>query len=82
MRHLHAGFGSEAPVEYLQVGGPEENDAVVENFLASHPGFVLGDAASELARAGIALDTGKFLRLYPHRHACDGFFAALLQRSA
>jgi 16S rRNA (cytosine967-C5)-methyltransferase len=61
---------------------PEENDAVVENFLASHPGFVLGDAATELARAGIALDTGKLLRLYPHRHGCDGFFAAVLQRSA
>lgn len=29
MRHLHAGFGSEAPVEYLQIGGPEENDAVL-----------------------------------------------------
>jgi 16S rRNA (cytosine967-C5)-methyltransferase len=61
---------------------PEENDAVVEGFLASHSGFALGDAAAELARAGIALDTGKLLRLYPHRHGCDGFFAALLQRSA
>jgi len=61
---------------------PEENDAVLENFLASHPGFVLGDASAELARAGITLDTGKLLRLYPHLHGCDGFFAALLQRFA
>jgi 16S rRNA (cytosine967-C5)-methyltransferase len=61
---------------------PDENEAVVEAFLASHAAFVLGDAASELARAGIALDTGPMLRLYPHRHGCDGFFAAVLERRA
>ena len=59
---------------------PEENDDVVAAFLATHPGFAAGDAAAELARAGIALDTGPFLRLYPHRHGCDGFFAAILER--
>ena len=61
---------------------PDENEAVVEAFLGSHEAFVLGDAASELARAGIALDTGPMLRLYPHRHGCDGFFAAVLERRA
>jgi 16S rRNA (cytosine967-C5)-methyltransferase len=61
---------------------PDENEAVVEAFLASHGSFVLGDAAGELARAGIALDTGPMLRLYPHRHGCDGFFAAVLERRA
>jgi shikimate 5-dehydrogenase len=29
MRHLHAYFGSKVPVEYLQVGAPQDNDAVV-----------------------------------------------------
>ena len=29
MRHLHSGFGSEVPVEYLQIRGPEDNDAVL-----------------------------------------------------
>ena len=59
---------------------PAENEAVVEAFLTAHPGFALGDATAELARAGIALDAGRMLRLYPHRHGCDGFFAALLER--
>ena len=61
---------------------PDENDAVVERFLAAHPAFARGDAAAELARAGIALDTGPDLRLLPHRHGCDGFFAAILERAA
>ena len=40
------------------------------------------DAAAELARAGVALDTGPTLRLVPHRHGCDGFFAAVVERRA
>ena len=60
---------------------PDENEAIVEAFLAAHPEFALGSAAEELARAGIALDTGPMLRLYPHRHGCDGFFAAVLERT-
>jgi 16S rRNA (cytosine967-C5)-methyltransferase len=60
---------------------PEENDAIVDAFLAAHPQFGEKDVAAELARAGIALDTGPRLRLNPHRHGCDGFFAAILERS-
>ena len=59
---------------------PEENEGIVDAFLAAHPQFALGDAAAELARAGIAVGDGPLLRLYPHRHGCDGFFAALLER--
>ena len=59
---------------------PAENEAVVDSFLSAHPEFSPGDAAAELGRAGIALDTGSTLRLYPHRHGCDGFFAAILER--
>jgi 16S rRNA (cytosine967-C5)-methyltransferase len=59
---------------------PAENEAIVDAFLAAHPQFALGDAAAELARAGIALGNGQLLRLYPHRHGCDGFFAAVLER--
>ena len=36
---------------------------------------------AELARAGIALDTGPTLKLLPHLHGCDGFFAAVLERA-
>jgi 16S rRNA (cytosine967-C5)-methyltransferase len=58
-----------------------ENDAIVESFLASHPGFALVPAATVLARHGIALD-GDYLRLLPHRHNTDGFFAAVMERQA
>jgi 16S rRNA (cytosine967-C5)-methyltransferase len=58
-----------------------ENDAVVEDFLARHPEFTLTPASAVLAKQGIALD-GDTLRLLPHRHNTDGFFAAILDRKA
>ena len=60
---------------------PDENEAVVSAFLAARPDFAQGDAAAELARAGIALDTGPTLKLFPHKHGCDGFYAVILARS-
>ena len=59
-----------------------ENDAIVDAFLAAHPAFVEGHAGEVLGRAGIALDTGARLRLSPVDHGTDGFFAAVLERSA
>lgn len=60
---------------------PDENEAIVEGFLAAHPQFSLGNVAAELDRANIGLDTGPTLKLLPHVHGCDGFFAAVLQRA-
>ena len=60
---------------------PDENEAIVAQFLASNPQFAPGNAAADLARANIALDTGPTLKLLPHLHGCDGFFAAVLERS-
>ncbi|MEO8509337.1 MAG: RsmB/NOP family class I SAM-dependent RNA methyltransferase, partial [Betaproteobacteria bacterium] len=60
---------------------PEENEDIVAAFLAAHPQFAPGNAAADLARAGIALDTGPTLKLLPHLHGCDGFFAAVLERA-
>ena len=60
---------------------PDENEAIVAQFLAGHPDFAQGNAAADIARANIALDTGPTLQLFPHRHGCDGFFAAVLERS-
>ena len=57
----------------------EENEAVVAAFLAAHPDFTLVPADGVLARHGIAV-TGEMLRLLPHRHQTDGFFAAVLER--
>jgi 16S rRNA (cytosine967-C5)-methyltransferase len=60
---------------------PEENDAIVDAFLGTHPTFAERDVAPLLAQAGVALDTGPRLRLTPHVHGCDGFFAAVLERN-
>jgi 16S rRNA (cytosine967-C5)-methyltransferase len=57
-----------------------ENQDVVAAFLAAHPQFHLLPANQVLAQQQIALDTGDYLQLYPHRHGCDGFFAAVLVR--
>ena len=59
----------------------EENEAVVTDFLARHPDFVLMPASTVLERQGIALP-GDMLRLLPHRHDTDGFFAAVLEKRA
>ena len=58
-----------------------ENDAVLDAFLAAHPAFRPLPAAEILAGQGIALDTGDRLRLLPHRHGTDGFFAAVMERA-
>jgi len=61
---------------------PDENEAVVAGFVAANPGFERVDTAAELSRAGIGLDTGTALRLLPHKHGCDGFYAEVLTRTA
>ncbi|MCG2582754.1 RsmB/NOP family class I SAM-dependent RNA methyltransferase [Massilia sp. TS11] len=58
----------------------EENDAVVEQFLAAHSDYSLVPMTDVLAEQKIALDTGPYLKLLPHRHQTDGFFAAVLER--
>jgi 16S rRNA (cytosine967-C5)-methyltransferase len=63
---------------------PEENDAVVDAFLARHSGFTLEDPRGAHARlpGGLAacLDERGCLRTLPHRHALEAFFAARLRR--
>jgi 16S rRNA (cytosine967-C5)-methyltransferase len=58
-----------------------ENDAVVETFLADHPAFTVLPAGDILARRDVALTfTDSALRLYPHRHGTDGFYAIAMAR--
>jgi 16S rRNA (cytosine967-C5)-methyltransferase len=60
---------------------PEENEEMVASFLAAHPDFRLVAAKDVLERQGITLEGGgDYLRLYPHVHDTDGFFAAVLER--
>jgi len=58
----------------------EENEAIVDAFLAMHPDFVRLSAAEVLAKQGIDIDIGNDLRLAPHTHGTDGFYAAVLER--
>lgn len=55
----------------------DENEHIAEAFLADHPEFSLVPANQILAQQNIALDTGDYLKLLPHLHQTDGFFAAV-----
>ncbi|MCA1812597.1 MAG: RsmB/NOP family class I SAM-dependent RNA methyltransferase, partial [Halobacteriales archaeon] len=63
---------------------PDEDEGVVQKFLAAHPGFTLRSAAAclpaEVRTEGL-VDSSGFLRLWPHRHGTEGFFGAVLQRA-
>ncbi len=60
----------------------EENEQIVEGFLQEHAGFRANDAAAILQRYGLAkLAEGSYMKLLPHRHGCDGFFAAVMERT-
>jgi 16S rRNA (cytosine967-C5)-methyltransferase len=59
----------------------EENEMIVDDFLAHHPGFVLLSAAEILARQKISIEgMTPYLRMSPLLHRTDGFFAAILER--
>jgi 16S rRNA (cytosine967-C5)-methyltransferase len=58
----------------------EENEMIIERFLAAHPEFTLSEFAPKMGLPGLrGLD--KCLRLYPHIHHCNGFFIAKLQKT-
>ncbi|PZR58372.1 MAG: SAM-dependent methyltransferase, partial [Stutzerimonas stutzeri] len=58
----------------------EENQDIVGAFLAQHQNFKLLNCNDILKQQQINLDTGPYLQLWPHRHATDGFFAAVMCR--
>jgi 16S rRNA (cytosine967-C5)-methyltransferase len=60
----------------------EENEEIVTAFLAANPTFRLVPAGPILERQGVTIPgNGDYLRLYPHVHETDGFFAAVLERA-
>ena len=80
-----------AAVDLLKPGGrlvyatcsllKEENEAIVEKFLASRPEFHVVPVSEILARRHLPLSMkGEALRLLPHTHQTDGFYAATLER--
>ena len=58
----------------------DENEAIAEAFLTAHPEFDLLPANEILSQQHIKLDTGKYLKLLPHLHGTDGFFAVVFER--
>jgi 16S rRNA (cytosine967-C5)-methyltransferase len=58
----------------------EENEEIVKQFLATHEDFELVPMNDVLSELKIPLQTGDYLRLFPHVHQTDGFFAAVLER--
>lgn len=60
---------------------PEENQAIINDFLATHLQFTLLNCSELLSQQKIPLDTGEFLQLSPKWHQTDGFFAAALTRA-
>ena len=59
----------------------EENEGIVQQFLATHPDFTLIPAPQILDEQKINLEMGDYFKLYPHIHHADGFFAAVMQRN-
>ena len=61
----------------------EENEQVVERLLATSPEFQLVPIKEILGNpraAQVSDGSGRYLRMLPHRHNTDGFFAAVLRR--
>jgi 16S rRNA (cytosine967-C5)-methyltransferase len=58
----------------------EENEAVAERFAGEHPDFDALSCRELLAAQRIDIDVGERLRLWPHVHGTDGFFAAAFLR--
>lgn len=57
---------------------PDENEAVVRDFIKSHPAF---HPAPLAASPDLLTDTGA-IRTWPHRHDVDGFFIMAFRRRA
>jgi 16S rRNA (cytosine967-C5)-methyltransferase len=60
----------------------DENEAIADVFLSAHPEFQLVPAHEVLAQQHININTGDYLKLLPHLHGTDGFFAAVFERKA
>jgi 16S rRNA (cytosine967-C5)-methyltransferase len=59
----------------------EENEGVLEDFMAEHGGFELEDLGRVLPlRLQPMVGEDGFFRSFTHRHGMDGFFAARLKR--
>lgn len=59
----------------------DENEQIAEAFLKNNPEFSLVPANTIMEQLQIKLDTGVYLKLLPHLHQTDGFFAAVFEKN-
>lgn len=59
----------------------EENENIVNAFLATHADFHRLPAREVLAAQGITIDCGEDMQLSPQKHGTDAFYAAVLERA-
>ena len=57
-----------------------ENEEIADRFAAAHPDFKAVSCNDLLADQRISLSCGERLRLWPHQHGTDAFFAAAFER--
>ena len=80
----------ESAAEVLRPGGSlvystctitkEENESVIQGFMATRPGWQIAAKESAPVELQELIDENGFLRLLPHQHDTDGFFAVRLIR--
>lgn len=58
-----------------------EDEAVVTDFLSQHPEFMIDTTTQQNLLHPELINEYGYLRLWPHRHGSDGFFAARLART-
>jgi 16S rRNA (cytosine967-C5)-methyltransferase len=58
----------------------DENDRIVDAFLAEHKGFELDEAARYLPESAERMTRGNYFQALPHRDNADGFFAARMRK--
>jgi 16S rRNA (cytosine967-C5)-methyltransferase len=59
-----------------------ENEAIADSFASAQPEFAPLSCDELLAAQRISLQAGARMRLWPHLHRTDGFFAAAFERRA
>jgi len=58
---------------------PQENEAVIQAFLARHPNWLICPPIPDSPASAFATSAG-WIKVWPHRHAMDGFFMVFLRK--
>jgi len=59
---------------------PEEDEEVVQDFLSRNPEFMIENGCHLFELGSELFDSAGYMRIWPHKHGADGFFAVRLKR--